>query len=328
MQRFQEKGQRHEKPAEMQPERNRMPEEEKQMSSGEESAAGVEPPLEEPLQREQDSGKVSRMERPEEKRQRKERPSYGNGPRLKEYQRELFTGFLEIQNMEAQIASAILQAGQKGEDRTSRTGNVLIFGGHGCGKTTIATGLAKAIAQEKGNQFVKMAKIYASDFNRKDIASTIAKIAGGTLIIEEAGDLEDNVVDQLTTAMEFRTDGLILILEDEQKYLHDLLMRHPRFTMKFTAQIFIPVFTIDELVNFGEIYAGDQDYVFSDAAAESLYERIGAVAAQGEAISITNVIELVDRAIHKSNKFFRKLTAGRSRYDENNCIVLQEKDFR
>jgi len=328
IQRFQEKGQRHEKPAEMQPERNRMPEEEKQMSSGEERAAGVEPPLEEPLQREQDSGKVSRMERPEEKRQRKGRPSYGNGPRLKEYQRELFTGFLEIQNMEAQIASAILQAGQKGEDRTSRTGNVLIFGGHGCGKTTIATGLAKAIAQEKGNQFVKMAKIYASDFNRKDIASTIAKIAGGTLIIEEAGDLEDNVVDQLTTAMEFRTDGLILILEDEQKYLHDLLMRHPRFTMKFTAQIFIPVFTIDELVNFGEIYAGDQDYVFSDAAAESLYERIGAVAAQGEAISITNVIELVDRAIHKSNKFFRKLTAGRSRYDENNCIVLQEKDFR
>ena len=173
-----------------------------------------------------------------------------------------------------------------------------------------------------------MAKIYASDFNRKDIASTIAKIAGGTLIIEEAGDLEDGVVDQLTTAMEFRTDGLIIILEDEQKYLHDLLMRHPRFTMKFTAQIFIPVFTIDELVNFGEIYAGDQDYVFSDAAAESLYERIGAVAAQGEAISITNVIELVDRAIHKSNKFFRKLTAGRSRYDENNCIVLQEKDFR
>lgn len=253
--------------------------------------------------------------------------AYANRPMLKEYQRELFAGFLGIQNMEEQIASAILQAGQKGEDRTSRTGNVLIFGGHGCGKTTIATGIAKAIAQDRGSQFVKMARIYASDFNRKDIASTIAKIAGGTLIIEEAGDLEDAVVDQLTTAMEFRTDGLILILEDEQRYIHDLLMRHPRFTMKFTSQIFIPVFTIDELVRFGQIYAGDLDYAFSDSAAVALYDRIGAVSAQGEAVSITNVIELVDRAISKSNKFFRKLS-GKKRYDENNCIILHEKDFR
>lgn len=242
--------------------------------------------------------------------------------------RELFAGFTEVEGLEDQIANAIIQAEAKGNDRTSRSGNILIFGAHGSGKTTVAMNIAKAVAQDKGSQVMKMAKIYASDLNRKDIASTIAKIAGGTLIIEEAGDLEPGTVEQLTTAMEFRTDGLIIILEDEQKYLHDLLMRHPRFTMKFTAQIFIPVFTIDELVNFGEIYAGDQDYVFSDAAAESLYERIGAVAAQGEAISITNVIELVDRAIHKSNKFFRKLTAGRSRYDENNCIVLQEKDFR
>ena len=256
-----------------------------------------------------------------------QQPAYGNRPMLKDYQRELFTGFLGIQNLEEQIASAILQAGQKGEDRTSRTGNVLIFGGHGCGKTTIATGIAKAIAQDRGEQFVKMARIYASDFNRKDIAATIAKIAGGTLIIEEAGDLEDAVVDQLTTAMEFRTDGLIIILEDEQRYIHDLLMRHPRFTMKFTSQIFIPVFTIDELVNFGQIYAGDQDYVLSDAAASALYDRIGSVAAQGDAISITNVTELVDRAISRSGKFFRKL-AGKKRYDENNCIILQEKDFR
>lgn len=253
--------------------------------------------------------------------------AYGNRLMLKDYQRDLFAGFLGIQNMEEQIASAILQAEQKGEDRTSRTGNILIFGGHGCGKTTIATGIAKAIAQDRGDQFVKMAKIYSSDFNRKDIAATIAKIAGGTLIIEEAGDLEDAVVDQLTTAMEFRTDGVIIILEDEQRYIHDLLMRHPRFTMKFTSQIFIPVFTIDELVNFGQIYAGDMDYVFSDAAAAALYDRIGSVAAQGDAISITNVTELVDRAISRSNKFLRKLS-GKKRYDENNCIILQEKDFR
>lgn len=254
--------------------------------------------------------------------------AYDSHSMLKDYQRELFNGFLEIQNMEAQIASAIALAEKKGDDRTSRSGNILIFGDHGCGKTTIATGIAKTVAQDRGNQFVKMAKIYATDLNRKDIAATIAKIAGGTLIIEEAGDLEDAIVDQLTTAMEFRTDGLIIILEDEQRYIHDLLMRHPRFTMKFTSQIFIPTFTIDELVRFGEIYAGNQDYVFSEAAATALYDRISSVSAQGDAVSITNVIELVDRAIHKSNKFFRKMSAGKKRYDENDCIILQEKDFR
>ena len=189
-------------------------------------------------------------------------------------------------------------------------------------------GIAKAIAQDRGIQFVKMAKIYAADLSRKDIASTIAKIAGGVLIVEEAGDLEDAIVDQLTTAMEFRTDGLIIILEDEQRYLHDLLMRHPRFTMKFTSQIFIPTFTIDELVRFGEIYAGQHDYVFSEGAAAALYDRIGNVSSQGDAVSITNVIELVDRAIRKANKFFRKMGSGKKRYDENDCVILQEKDFR
>ena len=250
------------------------------------------------------------------------------GPTLKEYQRGLFPGFLDIQNLESQIASAISLAEQKGEDRTSRTGNILIFGDHGCGKTTIGVGIAKAIAQDRGSQFVKMAKIYAADLNRKDIAATIAKIAGGVLIVEEAGDLEDAIVDQLTTAMEFRTDGLIIILEDEQRYLHDLLMRHPRFTMKFTSQIFIPTFTIDELVRFGEIYAGQHDYVFSQGAASALYDRIGSVSAQGDAVSITNVIELVDRAVRKANKFFRKMSSGKKRYDENDCVILQEKDFR
>ena len=157
-------------------------------------------------------------------------------------QQELFKGYLDVGNLDAQIYTAIRQAVAKGTDRTSRTGNVLIFGGHGSGKTTIGMNLAKAIAREKGKQYVKMARIYATDLNRKDIAATVAKIAGGI------GDLDDAVADQLTTAMEFRTDGLIIILEDEQKYLHDLLLRHPRLTMKFTSEIHIPPFTTEEML--------------------------------------------------------------------------------
>lgn len=192
--------------------------------------------------------------------------------------------------------------------------------------------LAKAITQDRGSQVVKMAKIYASDLNKKDIAATVAKIAGGTLIIEEAGDLEDDTVEQLTTAMEFRTDGLIVILEDEQRYVHELLMRHPRFTMKFTAQIYIPEYTLEELAMFGQIYANEQDYVIGDEGLDALYERISELAdskaAAGEAVTIKDVIDLVAKAIERSNGFFRKMKMGKKRYDESDFVILFAKDFK
>ena len=242
--------------------------------------------------------------------------------------RNLFSGFTEIEGLEDQIANAIIQAESKGDDRTSRTGNILIFGAHGSGKTTLAMNIAKAIAQDKGSQVRKMAKIYATDLNRKDIAATVAKIAGGTLIIEEAGDLEPGTVEQLTTAMEFRTDGLIVILEDEQKYIHELLMRHPRFTMKFTAQIYIPEYTVEELAMFGQIYANAQDYVIGEEAQAVLCQKIADELAAGNQMAITEVIDIVGRAITRSNKFFRKMSMGKKRYDENDYIILFPKDFK
>ena len=102
-------------------------------------------------------------------------------------------------------------------DQTSRTGNLIILGAEGSGKSTLGIRFAKTISEEKGEESAKIAKIYAEDFNKKDIPSTVAKIAGGTLIIEEAGDLDDAVVEQLSKAMEFRTDALLVILEDEKK---------------------------------------------------------------------------------------------------------------
>ena len=242
-------------------------------------------------------------------------------------QQELFKGYLDIGNLDAQIYTAIRQAVAKGTDRTSRTGNVLIFGGHGSGKTTIGMNLAKAIAREKGKQYVKMARIYATDLNRKDIAATVAKIAGGILLVEEAGDLDDAVADQLTTAMEFRTDGLIIILEDEQKYLHDLLLRHPRLTMKFTSEIHIPVFTTREMVDFIKIYADDLDYVLSEEAEIVLAAKIDSRKDQGEEVSVANVIEITDKALQKANKASHKVFGGKKRFDKEGRIIVREKDL-
>jgi energy-coupling factor transporter ATP-binding protein EcfA2 len=247
---------------------------------------------------------------------------------IPEHLRGLFSGFTEVDGLEDQIANAIIQAEAKGDDRTSRTGNILIFGAHGSGKTTLAMNIAKAIARDKGNQTMKIAKIYAADLNRKDIAATVARIAGGTLIIEEAGDLEAGTIEQLTTAMEFRTDGLIVILEDEQQYIHELLMQHPRFTMKFTAQIYIPAYTAEELATFGQICANAQDFVLGEDAYEILRGKIETAQQSGTAVSITDVTEMVNRAIARSNKFFRKISMGKKRYDENDYVVLFPKDMK
>lgn len=250
------------------------------------------------------------------------------GPLLPDHIRGFFEGFTEIEGLEQQIANAVFQAAANSGDRTSRTGNILIFGPHGSGKTTLAVNIAKAVAQDLGNDTLKVARIYAADFNRKDIAATVAKIAGGTLIIEEAGDLDTNAIEQLTTAMEFRTDGMLVILEDEQQYIHDLLMSNPRFTMKFTAQIYLPIYTAQELVMFARLYADSKDYVISEEGQEILHGKISAAAEQGNNVSIANVVELVDHAIHKSNKLLRRMAMGKKRYDENDFIVLYAKDFR
>ncbi len=247
---------------------------------------------------------------------------------IPQYLRGLFSGFTEVEGLEDQIANAILQTEAKGDDKTSRSGNILIFGAHGSGKTTLAMSLAKAIAQDKGSQTMKIARIYATDLNRKDIAATIAKIAGGTLIIEEAGDLEPNTVEQLTTAMEFRTDGLIMILEDEQQYIHEMLMRHPRFTMKFTAQIYLPEYTVEELAGFGRIYANAQDYVIGEEAYDAFCQKIAAGNPDGTPMTISGVIDIVSKAITRSGKFFRKISMGKKRYDENDFVILFPKDFK
>ena len=247
-------------------------------------------------------------------------------------QQQLFSYFSTIQGLQEQIACAIKETLNKlQKDKTSRSGNLVITGDPGSGRTTLGIRFAKALCQERGNSAARVAKIYAEDFNKKDIASTVAKIAGGTLIIEEAGDLSEESIAQLSKAMEFRTDGLLVILEDEKSYLKELFDKNPTFAEKFTSEISIPIMTNDELVTFGKIYAYDEDYRIDDSAMVALYNRIGEMQTPEHPVCIADVRDIVDDAISRSERTgIRKLgrILSHKRYDEDDRVILYEKDFK
>lgn len=247
-------------------------------------------------------------------------------------QQQLFSYFSTIQGLQEQIACAMKEALNKlQKDKTSRSGNLVITGDPGSGRTTLGIRFAKALCQERGNSAARVAKIYAEDFNKKDIASTVAKIAGGTLIIEEAGDLSEESIAQLSKAMEFRTDGLLVILEDEKSYLKELFDKNPTFAEKFTSEISIPIMTNDELVTFGKIYAYDEDYRIDDSAMVALYNRIGEMQTPEHPVCIADVRDIVDDAISRSERTgIRKLgrILSHKRYDEDDRVILYEKDFK
>lgn len=247
-------------------------------------------------------------------------------------QRYLFSYFSTVQGMVPQIAEALEEVIEKvRQDKTSRSGNLIITGMEGSGRTSLAVKFAKAVSKEKGEKSARIARIYAEDLNQKDIPSTVAKIAGGFLIIEEAGDLQDETVSQLSKAMEFRTDALVVILEDERKYLKEMMADNPEFAEKFTAELTVPVFTNDELVTFGKIYANDLDYCIDEMATLALYNKISERQSAEQPVTILDVKEIVDAAVKRSERFgLRKLLMiiTHKRYDSEDRIILFEKDFK
>ena len=266
------------------------------------------------------------------KEEAKKEPVSNAIPQLTLEEQYIFSYFSSIQGLREQIAAALQDAKQKVKlDRTARSGNVVITGLPGSGRTTLAIRIAKALSKYKGENSARVAKIYAEDFNKKDIPSTVAKIAGGTLIIEEAGDLSDSVAKQLAKAMEFRTDGLVIILEDEKHLLKALFDRHPELAEKFTSEVTVPIFTNDELVAFGKTYAFDEDYKIDDMATMVLYNRIGEKQTSEHPVTVLDVKDIVDDAIRNSEKLgLRKLgmILSKKRYDSEDRIILYEKDFK
>ena len=248
---------------------------------------------------------------------------------LTEEEKEIFTYFSRIPGLGEQITVALNDVHNHAGDKTSRGGNFLVIGRQGSGKTRLYESMVLAICKDLGMDAAKNAKILARDFNHKDPASVVAKLAGGFLAIEGAGELSDEAAEKLSQAMEFRTDSLVVVLEDEKDDLMQLLERHPRLAEKFTSTIKIPVFTNDELVAFARIYALDQGYRMDEMGVLALYTKIGDNQKDAEPITVGKVKEMLDEAMTKANKGHRKLSRrfSKNAVDEENRIILFEKDF-
>lgn len=264
-------------------------------------------------------------ETPEEKRQRilnNTRPE-----RLTPEQKQLFSYFAKVPGMDEQILDAIHGAYEHASEKTSHRGNIAIMGSHGTGKTRLSEGLVKAICKELGLEAAKYANLDASDVNRKDPATIISKMAGGFLLIERASFMTPETIEKLSQAMDFRTDSLILLIEDDKANMRKMLADYPEFAEKFETVISIPVFTNDELVTFARTYARENGFRMDEMGVLALYTMIGDNQKEDEPITIGKVKEMVDGAIRKASgvKLGRKLSKRHT--DAEGRILLYEKDF-
>lgn len=271
--------------------------------------------------------KALEKETPQDKRLRIMRAAPAN--RMTEEQKRVFTYFAKVPGMDTQILEALNQAYNGAVSKTSRHGNIAIMGRKGTGKTRLSEGLIKALCKEFEMSAAKFARIHARDLNNKDVAQVVAKLSGGFLVIEKASLMTDDTIMKLNQAMDFRTDSMILIVEDEKEDMKNMLESHPEFAEKFDAVIKIPVFTNDELVTFARTYAGECGYKMDEMGILALYTIIGANQSVDEPVSIAKVKEMVDAAIAKASKGGRKIgrkLSGRQ-VDRMNRIILYEKDF-
>ena len=247
--------------------------------------------------------------------------------KLSDEQKRLFSYFAKVPGMDEQILDAIDGVYQHASEKTSRRGNIAIMGSHGTGKTRLSEGLVKAICKELGLEAVKYANLDASDMNKKDPATVISKMAGGFLLIERASFMTAETIEKLSQAMDFRTDGMILIIEDDKANMRKLLADYPEFANKFKTVISIPVFTNDELVTFARTYAKENGYRMDEMGVLALYELIGNNQREDEPITIGKVKEMVDGAIRRAGGARLGRRISKRHTDEDGRILLYEKDF-
>ena len=243
---------------------------------------------------------------------------------LNQEQKNIFSYFAKVDGMEKQICQAMDAVIHKKDLDTSVTGNIIIEGGRGSGKTMLALDLIKALKNENvvaGQK--KVGKINADALNKTSIVDLFAKIHGGFLIIEKAGSMSRETIEGLTIAMEGPTDGTIIIMEDTRAGITKIVNEAPLLANKFKTRVSIPVFTSDELVHFARSYAYECGYDIDEMAILALYNRISGIQKVDRATYVTEVKSIMDDAMERADRggIFKK------RRDDNGYIIIREKDL-
>lgn len=287
--------------------------------------ANVEVPVGKAAAVSQDTGVLPEIKLPDDLKE--EQKAY----ELTEEQKELFSYFLPVPGMEDQIRQILLGAKSRlGNSVTSLTGNILIQGEEGSGKTVFATSLIKAIEKEVGNEDAKIGKISASSLNGKDFAALIPQIDGGYLIIDKAGELNRETALRISQLMEQNTRGMVILLEDTRAGIRKAMQLDFGFAKKFTEKVDIPIFTIDELVEFGKSYAKEMECTIDQMGVLALYNRINNIQKLERATTLAEVKDIVDEAIENAEGGGIKKAFGSifsKKYNENDYLILHEKDF-
>ncbi|MBQ7507176.1 MAG: tetratricopeptide repeat protein [Lachnospiraceae bacterium] len=255
------------------------------------------------------------------------RPTPSKPKELNGEERQLFSYFLDVEGMEDQIRNTVSHISDQYQQGGRFGGHVLIQGVSGNGKTTLAKDIVKAVKSRTGRKFGNVASIEAAALNRKDMEKLFEKVNGGALLIEGAGYLSAKTASKLAASMKADTSGTMVILEGTKDGLNGIMSQSPELASHFLERIVIPAFTSDELVRFAKAYANEEEYEIDEMAVLALYDRISKIRKLDEVTTLTEVKEIVDKAIDKAERISVRNLFGGRRSDENGYVLLQEKDF-
>ena len=250
---------------------------------------------------------------------------------LTEEQKKLFSYFVPVRGMSEQIVEVLDNDRRAQREGTSKTGNLLVIGRKGSGKTVLAVDIVKAIQKQRSLKQGKVAIVTGDSLNKKELTNIIQKLRGGAIIIEHAGKLNARTVKELNYLMEKKTGELLFVLEDQRKPLERLMTANPEFKKKFSSKLELPVFINDELVTFGQTYAKENGYKLDEMGILALYSRIDVMQREDHAVSVAEVKEIMDEAISHSQKANVKHLARRvfgKGTDDSDRVILKEEDFR
>ena len=250
---------------------------------------------------------------------------------LTEEQKKLFSYFVPVRGMSEQIVEVLDNDRRAQREGTSKTGNLLVVGRKGSGKTVLAVDIVKAIQKQRNLKQGKVAIVTGESLNKKELTNIIQKLRGGAIIIEKAGKLNSRTIKELNYLMEKKTGELLFVLEDQRKPLERMLAISPEFKKKFTSKLELPVFINDELVTFGQTYAKENGYKLDEMGILALYSRIDVMQREDHAVSVAEVKEIMDEAIDHSQKANVKHLARRvfkKGTDDSDRIILKEEDFK